>query len=401
MEKLIIVDDEDLTRFGLSKTIDWNALGFEIVGMAENGAQGLEMARRLKPDLIISDVRMPVMDGLEMAKTLFEENADLAIIVYSGYKDFEYAHRAIHSGIAGFLLKPIENDELIRWVKDVMRKLHKKRQENRMLGQFRENVPILRKRLLDGVFRARSEEDVLRAKEQLAMLDLRLPASGSFVYCAAERDLDPVTQALEKELSDFETVTEIYKDYSVAVTSASDIELVRSAVAKVLDNAVKITDTRYKVGIARLQNDHAGAFKEAERLSKNILFSAINAVAVEGEESGAVKQLIRNALSIIESDYDKRLSIKTVAAKLFTSESYLMHEFKAETGETFNECLTEFRIFKAQELFLKGNLRVKEVAYAVGYTDVKYFGQVFKERTGMTPSEYILIKTYESAQDND
>lgn len=147
MDKVLIVDDEYLVRLGLSETIDWNSLGYEVIGTAQNGAVGLELARELKPDLIISDVRMPVMDGLDMAKTLFDENADLAVIVYSGYKDFEYAHRALDSGVAGFLLKPIENEELIKRVKEVTQKLREKRLGNKMLGQFRQNAPKLRKQL--------------------------------------------------------------------------------------------------------------------------------------------------------------------------------------------------------------------------------------------------------------
>lgn len=401
MEKLIIVDDEDLTRYGMRDTIDWAALGFEVVGLAEDGLEGLKMARELKPDLIISDVRMPNMDGLEMAKILFEENADLAIIVYSGYKDFEYARRAIYSGIGGFLLKPIENEELIKYVKDVMQKLHKKRKDNQMMGQFRDNIPIMRKRLINTALLAKDNEEFRLAAEQLALLDVRLPANGLLVYCRVVQDLGIFSAELVRELAGFKTVTEIFDEYAVVivekpddVTDESLLTEVRAAAARVLDEEVKRTSARYKVGISRIvQSNYSNAFKKAEQIGDNILFSAINTVAVEGEENKKIKELVRGALTIIEEEYGSHLTIKSVADKLFTSESYLMHEFKAETGKTFNECLTEYRILKAQEMFLNGSRLVKEVAHTVGYNNVKYFGQVFRERTGMTPSEYIISKT--------
>lgn len=393
MDKVLIVDDEYLVRLGLSETIDWNSLGYEVIGTAQNGAVGLELARELKPDLIISDVRMPVMDGLDMAKTLFDENADLAVIVYSGYKDFEYAHRALDSGVAGFLLKPIENEEMIKRVKEVTQKLREKRLGNKMLGQFRQNAPKLRKQLFSDLLHDEGG-GTLSAEEQLALLDVKIPKTGILLYCRTEgEDLEKFTLDVEKELFGYENAVEIFKDFSVVLTSAADEAFVRESVTRVMDSAVRKTDSRFNVGLVRFAGNIPKAFREAELLSKNILYSAINAVATQGNGGKEYKKLVRDALSMIERDYDKKLSIKLVAGKLFTSESHLMHEFKEEIGKTFNDCLTDFRILKAKELLLKGELRVGEVAYAVGYTDVKYFGQVFKEAVGMTPSEFILLKT--------
>ena len=84
----------------------------------------------------------------------------------------------------------------------------------------------------------------------------------------------------------------------------------------------------------------------------------------------------------------EKVTVKWAAEKLFVSESHLMHEFKVETGKTFNDCLKYYRIAKAKELLKQGTMRVNEIAAAVGFSDGRYFGQVFKEQVGVTPSEY-------------
>lgn len=387
MEKLLIVDDEYLVREGLCVTVDWQSLGLEVIGTAENGAAGLEAARKMRPDLIISDVRMPVMDGLEMAKTLFDEGADLAVIVYSGYKDFEYARRALESNVAGFLLKPIENEELIKKVREVMSKLHMRRHDGKLLGQIKKNSNLIRRQLLSSYLSG--EDSPESAREQLALLGVIIPERGTVIYCRSKSGVSQdIISCFSAEFSDYVTVSENFEDYFLLITSLNDEDKVAKKTLKILDLSLKVSQTRYSVGIAVYDGDLLKAFGEAESLAKNAAFTAVNTVNTKGS-GGKYRKLVRDAIAIIERDYDKKISVKSVAEALFTSESHLMHEFKEQTGKTFNNCLTDFRILRAEEMLLEGKLRVNEVAYAVGYTDVKYFGQVFKEYHGMTPSEFI------------
>ena len=386
MYKLLIVDDEYLVREGLKETVDWAALDIQVVGTAENGQRGLALARELEPDLIIADVRMPVMDGLDMAKALFDEKADVAVIMYSGYKDFEYARRALDSGVYGFLLKPIENAELVKRIKEVLQKLQDKRDSSRMLGQFKHNMPLIRRQQFEKVLQSAQNYDA--ASEQLQLLGVFLPAAGTLLYCRTDNNTDIKTfiDSCEKQLTGVEFVSEEFGDYAVFITPLDEKSLLLR-LDGFLDGLLKLTDARYSLALCAFDGDIAQAFEKAQTLSRNTLFSAINAIATEN--GGSYKKLVRDALKIIERDYGKKLSVRSVADALYTSESNLMHEFKNQVGKTFNECLTDFRMLKAQELLIKGNLRVGEIAYAVGYTDVKYFGQVFKEYMGCTPSEFI------------
>ncbi len=112
MIKLIIADDEQLVRKGLVLTTDWNRYGCEVVGEASNGLEGYELIKKTKPSLVITDVRMPGLDGIRMIEQLKRDGIKSEFIVISGYSEFEYAKQALKLGVTDFLVKPIEDTEL-------------------------------------------------------------------------------------------------------------------------------------------------------------------------------------------------------------------------------------------------------------------------------------------------
>ena len=123
MIRVLMIDDEPLVRRGVVMGMDWAALGCEVVGEAQNGEEGLEMARRLKPNLIITDIRMPKMDGITMMNLLREEGCTARCIVLTAHSDFEYARGALLFGADDYLLKPFRNQELTYAVTRVCRKM--------------------------------------------------------------------------------------------------------------------------------------------------------------------------------------------------------------------------------------------------------------------------------------
>lgn len=112
--KLLIADDEASIRNGLSNVIAWEEYGIQLVGVAANGRQALEMMRASRPDIVITDIRMPHISGLELIELARKENAGTYFIILSGYDDFGYAQRAIRSQVSSYLLKPIKTTELVR-----------------------------------------------------------------------------------------------------------------------------------------------------------------------------------------------------------------------------------------------------------------------------------------------
>lgn len=113
MYKMLIVDDEYYSREGTVRMLDWEKYDIEIVGTAKNGAEGMAMTEELKPDIILTDIRMKSMDGLSMIKEIKNKNIDCKFIVMSGYKLFEYAKKSLEEGVVAYLLKPIPQKDLI------------------------------------------------------------------------------------------------------------------------------------------------------------------------------------------------------------------------------------------------------------------------------------------------
>ena len=123
MYQVVLVDDERLIIRGLSTVIPWAELGCEIAGTAHDGVSGLELIRSLRPDIVLTDIRMPNMDGLTMLAAIRSEFPGIQMSVLTAYRDFEYARKAITLGVCRYLLKPSNLDELQEAVKQMVSRL--------------------------------------------------------------------------------------------------------------------------------------------------------------------------------------------------------------------------------------------------------------------------------------
>ncbi|MDE6386221.1 MAG: response regulator [Lachnospiraceae bacterium] len=123
MYKVAIIDDEPLIVEGLSKTMAWEKWDCQVAGYAYDGREGMELIRSKRPDIIITDINMPEMDGLKMIAGLKSEFPDMQLIILTGYREFEYARRAIELGVSRFLLKPSKMNELEEAMEAVTKRL--------------------------------------------------------------------------------------------------------------------------------------------------------------------------------------------------------------------------------------------------------------------------------------
>lgn len=123
MFRVAIIDDEPLIVEGLCRTLPWEKWNCQVSGSAYNGKEGLEMIRQVQPNIIITDINMPELDGLKMIAALKSEFPDMQLIILTGYREFEYAREAISLGVARFLLKPSKMSELEEALEEVTKRL--------------------------------------------------------------------------------------------------------------------------------------------------------------------------------------------------------------------------------------------------------------------------------------
>ncbi len=171
MYRLMLVDDESEIREGLREVVDFESLGFEVVGEAANGISGLQMAEALSPDLIITDIRMPLMNGMTMCRQIRDSLPTAQFIVLSGYDEFEYARQAIEVKALGYLLKPISSAEFVQMLREAKKSLDKAAQEradiSRLRQRFQTSLPFLRESLLASLVSGGiSPQDALRHAER-------------------------------------------------------------------------------------------------------------------------------------------------------------------------------------------------------------------------------------------
>lgn len=155
MIKVFLVEDEIVIRNGIKNSIDWHREGYEFAGEASDGELAYPMILKEKPDILITDIRMPFMDGLELSKMVREALPDIKILILSGYNEFDYAKEAIHIGVADYLLKPISSAKLLGALGHIARQVEQEREEQQMKEQFnkdnQEFIENEKMRLFDGL----------------------------------------------------------------------------------------------------------------------------------------------------------------------------------------------------------------------------------------------------------
>lgn len=140
MIKVFLVEDEYVVREGIKNNVDWKGHGYDFVGEAGDGELAFPMIQKLKPDLVITDIRMPFMDGLELSKLIKKEFPWMEIIILSGFEEFEYAKQGIMIGVAQYLTKPIKGDDLLKEVDIVAAKIEENKRERLIREKYKKEM---------------------------------------------------------------------------------------------------------------------------------------------------------------------------------------------------------------------------------------------------------------------
>ena len=208
--RVLLVDDEEDIRVGISRKMDWAALGFSLVGEAENGREALELAETLEPDVVLTDIKMPFMDGLELCRILTERLPAAKFVVFSGFDEFEYAKQAIRMNVFEYILKPISAAELEGVLRRLRERLDAERAERQnteaLRRRYEESLPVLRELFYAHLLEGRVPPE--QAAERAARLELDITgdawtAALSHVDGGPDRELAAlsVQQLLEENLT--------------------------------------------------------------------------------------------------------------------------------------------------------------------------------------------------------
>ncbi|MGG3510071.1 response regulator [Paenibacillus lautus] len=508
MRKILLVDDEPIMCEGLRLTVPWEECGAEVVGVAQDGLEALNwLEAHGDVDIILSDVRMPVMDGLEMAERLHKLPKTPTVILLSGYDDFEYARKAMGVGVKSYLLKPVEISELIETVRTVVEKINRKEQEdeyylemelrNIILGKiegderlFNQDNELLQRNAYFALS-SKTDQSIMRSDSQYACIQavlkqyqlkalfieldehLSLICIYQWLQTLSRLELRHLLKEAKKSNVGFialnttphpiSEVNHIYSNLRSTLTESiarnrrftyvrshhnpsnlswnsmhdvptelvdelikgvfkSDInqimEVVRKLIEFFLQNVCLLPDA-YK----QCQYIENKIVLQYEKLVRNKEFPIrefkIQSVTTYGsynrlrqlleEDMAAAAYFVdqgktrhqhwamESAIEYIQKYYASDIKASEVADLINLSPNYFSSLFKQDVGMSFNEYLNEFRIEKAKLLLEKTPDKVRQIASQVGYQEYKYFVQVFKKFTKVTPTEYRKILHGESS----
>lgn len=190
--RIMLVDDEEEVRKSMIKTMKWEEAGFVVVGDAENGKDALEKIEFYEPDVILTDIKMPYMDGLELARQVSENYPSTRIVVFSGFDDFEYAKQAIKCNVTEYILKPVNGEELTAILIKIRDSLNKELEEKRSIETLREsykkNLPLLKEHFFLDLVHGKVDADTITLK--LQEFNLQKLIGNSLVVACTELSLD-------------------------------------------------------------------------------------------------------------------------------------------------------------------------------------------------------------------
>ncbi len=194
--KVILVDDEEEVREAIRKRIDWEEIGFSVVGTAENGEDALELAESCEPDVVMTDIQMPFMDGLTLLRKMKEKLPDLRSVIFSGYDDFEYAKEAIRLESEEYILKPVDADELRKVFVRIKERLDDQIRQRRNVEQlskyYEDSRPMMKEQLIIGLLEGRELQFDLERYQK----DFDLQIESAF-YCAGAFRITPIKEDKE------------------------------------------------------------------------------------------------------------------------------------------------------------------------------------------------------------
>ncbi len=447
MLSMIIIDDEPLIRSGLTDYLDWASLGIEIKAVLKNGREGLEAIRALTPDIVLTDIAMPVMDGVSLLRESRREGFRSQFIFISSYSEFTYAQEAVKYGAFDYLLKPLEASALESCVRRLIAHIQ---------SVPASSAPKCDWALADELFHgalmglAHAETSLWNLLSRQEYWDRRvllavgvcpsppLPEKpdGVRLFCPlppscaagllfdeseAQRlirdfpeilwQITPCQKGLHQSLCQM-LLSAWLKEHEGAAPSDVPISpeswrtevtaLARKAQSDAMNLASCVTLCREALeGLWRRLTRISPIGKKEQELFEKALchtstqvfelfeYTLNTGLRLQGSLhlADALTPYTRKVIAIIEAEYDQDLSLGSIARRLGISKSHLSATFKADMGCSFSDYLFEYRMKIAKALLEENRYKIYEIGEKVGYPDVAHFSKRFKQFYSVSPRD--------------
>ena len=405
MYTVVIADDEEEIRKSLIKKIEWEKIGFQIVGEAANGEDALELVEKYNPDLLLTDVKMPFISGIELARQVREIRPAIQIAFLSGYDDFSYAQQAIQYNIISYMLKPISAEDLTKELIHIREKIEEKFRQ--FVSFYAKSEKIEKTEFLMSLLMEESKsrnEELMSHIVECGILNEGHHENLKYTVIVTsildEQGENCTTRgmvhALDSILKKYVKYASVYIQGKVVsllmATNAAFEKYLHILVEDICQNVQRIMEYECLIGVSRSADALIGVhecYLEAGKANEYI-DSDVNQVRfiADLEQRRKSSQIICDqAVRIINEQYmDSNLSLLDVSSQISVSPNYLSALIKKENGSTFKDLLTRKRMEKAQELLFSSSMKIREIAETCGYNDQHYFSYCFKKYTGMSPN---------------
>lgn len=347
MTNIMLVDDYEIFREQIKSLQYWkNHPELYLSQEAADGVEALDMLRKKPVDILLTDIKMPKIDGLELLEYVRQEKLSKCVILLSEYADFEYARKGIVLGAFDYIVKPVTNTILSRVLGRALKFLLDEKKENE---EFLNDSRIM-------------AESILIGGNNFEMLIAR----------TVTKCFDGINEDIVKgvvRLMDFarKVDSEVMEKYAWLKLLVSDIEEVCTRMIQASDKEI------------------------ASALFENYMMELY--VAIRNWYPSELSVLSQKAVEYILTHPFDKLTLTDVAEVCYVSNTYLSHSFKKDLGKSFVDYLTAFKMQIVKKFLTETEMSMTEIAEKLGYDDYKYMGRLFKKSYGFTLSDYKRMQT--------
>lgn len=396
MWKLIVADDEPKIRRGIENMLDWQDLNIEIVGEAEDGEIALEVVKEKKPDIILLDINMPFLNGLNLLEKLKEINNKSIVIIISGYDDFHYAQKALQFNVFDYILKPVNKKNMEEIMRKVVNKLDTVEKENNYLKwvdkQLNKNMDIIKTHFFSEWLNNKLTDEEVLKEMRFFNIDFGNSIGLVVLKLTDKLNIEIVDKKWNSELLRFAIINLLNDEFNeinaefifdddrkniIVVSNIVDIvewieigKKLEAEIFKYLKCNVIIEQANVTGGILKIKETYLKMIDKVE------------------EKKKCSPMVLLTIKYIEENYYLNDLNINSISDKLEVTSSYLSKLLKKETGLSFIDYLTNIRIKKAMYIMEDPTVKIYDVAELVGYSNQHYFCRAFKKEVGVSPTEY-------------